>query len=161
MNIWKTLAEFPTYSHLSSNNCIQRKNRKAQFSVVLRSRQRTQTENCVLKLLFDQNISPKIIRQVESGFAGSKQVRHVGLEDASDVTIFDYARKHNFTIVTFDSDFVDLNIIKGIPPKIIWLKTGNLTTKSISELLRNSILVIHQFVESDEEEILEIIKNTP
>ena len=114
-----------------------------------------------MKLLFDQNISPKIVRQVESDFADSKQVRHVGLEDASDVTIFDYAKKHNFTIVTFDPDFVDLNVVKGIPPKIIWLKTGNLTTKSISELLRKSMVIIHQFVESEEEEILEIIKNAP
>ncbi len=113
------------------------------------------------KLLFDQNISPKIVRQVEADFPDSKQVRHVGLEDASDTTIFDYAKKHDYSVVTFDSDYVDLNVVKGIPPKIIWLKTGNLTTKSISELLRKNMSVIHKFLESEEEEILEIIKNAP
>ncbi|WPP49489.1 DUF5615 family PIN-like protein [Catalinimonas niigatensis] len=108
-----------------------------------------------------QNISPKIVRQVEADFPDSKQVRHVGLEDASDAIIFDYAKKNGYSIVTFDSDFVDLNVIRGIPPKIIWLKTGNLTTKSISNLLRKNMSAIHKFIESEEEEILEIIQNTP
>ena len=114
-----------------------------------------------MKLLFDQNISPKIVRQIELEFPDSKQVRHVGLEDASDTTIFDYAKSHDYAVVSFDSDFVDLNVVRGIPPKIIWLKTGNLTTKSISELLKNNIAAIHNFLESDEEEILEIIRNAP
>lgn len=65
-----------------------------------------------MKLLFDQNISPKIVRQVEKDFPDSKQVRHVGLEDASDTVIFDYAKKNGYSIVTFDSDFVDLNVIR-------------------------------------------------
>ncbi len=114
-----------------------------------------------MKLLFDQNISPKIVKQLELDFPDSTHVRHVGLEDASDLAIFNYAKTHGYAIVTFDSDFVDLNVVKGIPPKIIWLKTGNLTTKSISELLRNNILFIRSFLLSEEEEILEIIKNAP
>lgn len=112
-----------------------------------------------MKLLFDQNISPKIIKQVEPHFPESKQVRDLGLEDVSDIIIFDYAKKHGYSIVTFDSDFVDLNVVKGIPPKIIWLKTGNLTTKSISEILKKYISIIHDFLETEKEEILEIIKN--
>ena len=112
-----------------------------------------------MKLLFDQNISPKIVREIASDFSDSKQVRHVGLEDAFDIMIFDYAKSHGYAVVTFDADFVDLNIVRGIPPKIIWLKTGNLTPKSVSELLKNNIHVIHDFLKSDEKGILEIIKN--
>jgi predicted nuclease of predicted toxin-antitoxin system len=114
-----------------------------------------------LKLLFDQNISPKIIKQFELDFPDSTHVRHIGLEDASDLAIFNHAKTYGYAIVTFDSDFVDLNVVKGIPPKIIWLKTGNLTTKAISALLRNNILFIRSFLQSEEEEILEIIKNAP
>lgn len=63
--------------------------------------------------------------------------------------------------MTFDSDFVDLNIIKGTPPKIIWLRTGNLTTKSIAALLENHIKQIQEFLLSDDldDQILELIKN--
>lgn len=111
-----------------------------------------------MKLLFDQNISPKIVRQIESDFPGSYQVRHVGLEDASDSSIFDYAKDHGYSIVTFDADFIDLNMIKGIPPKIIWLKTGNLTTRSVSNLLKKNRDALIEFLNSGKEGILEIIQ---
>ena len=94
-------------------------------------------------------------------FPGAKQVRHVGLEDASDMLIFDFARKSNFAIVTFDSDYLDLHLVKGLPPKIIWMRTGNLTTKFVAELLTSNVELIKQFLKSDQVEdgILEIIKN--
>ena len=110
-----------------------------------------------MKLLFDQNISPKIVRQVAADFPYSKQVRQVGLEDASDTTIFHYANQNGYVIVTFDADFVDLNILKGIPPKIIWLKTGNLTTQFVSNLLIKNKTIIQNFINSNEEEVLEIM----
>ena len=112
-----------------------------------------------MNLLFDQNISPKLVKQLEHIFPEAKQVRQLGLENAADAEIFEYAKKHHYAIVTFDSDFVDLNVIKGFPPKIIWLRTGNLTTKSILELLYNNVTVIHNFLNSDENEILELIKS--
>lgn len=88
-------------------------------------------------------------------------MRHVGLEDASDMLIFDFARKNNFAIVTFDSDYLDLHLVKGLPPKIIWMRTGNLTTKFVAELLTSNVELIKQFLKSDQVEdgILEIIKN--
>jgi len=85
-------------------------------------------------LLFDQNISPKITRLVRSIYPGAVHIRSMGLEDASDTQIFEYARKKSLQIVTFDSDFADLSIVWGYPPKIIWLRTGNLTTLVISHL---------------------------
>jgi predicted nuclease of predicted toxin-antitoxin system len=110
-----------------------------------------------LKLLFDQNISPKIVKQISEDFPDSKQVRHVGLEDASDAQIFNYAKANGYAIVTFDADFVDLNVVRGMPPKIIWFKTGNLTTKAISALMKKSIRVIQDFLNLDDIGILEII----
>ncbi|HET7818375.1 MAG TPA: DUF5615 family PIN-like protein [Bacteroidia bacterium] len=110
-----------------------------------------------MKLLFDQNISPKIVKQLESSFPGSKHVLHVGLQDQSDLAIFEYAKENGYTIVTFDSDFVDLNLFRGFPPKLIWLKTGNLTTRFISELLKQNVLTIQNFVTSEEKDILEIL----
>jgi predicted nuclease of predicted toxin-antitoxin system len=114
-----------------------------------------------LNLLFDQNISPRIVNHLSSVFPEAKQVRHLGLDDAPDALIFEFAKNNNFAIVTFDADFVDLNIVRGIPPKIIWIRTGNLTTRSVAELLNRNIELIKQFLESDqpEHQILEIIKD--
>ena len=114
-----------------------------------------------MKLLFDQNISPKIVALMEVQFSGSQQVIHVGLENASDSVIFEFAKTNQFSIVTFDSDFVDLSIVKGTPPKIVWLRTGNLTTKSISDLLHMNASSIQIFLESEDAGILEIIRYEP
>ncbi len=102
-----------------------------------------------MKLLFDQNISFRLTRRIIDLFPESKQVRELGLENATDFEIFEYAKRNDYAIVTFDSDFCDLNIIKGFPPKIIWLRTGNTTTKNIEKLLRNKQGLIEIFLTED------------
>lgn len=88
-----------------------------------------------MKLLFDQNISFRVVKLIISKYPNSAQVRELGLEGSSDLEIFNYALENNFVIVTFDSDFCDLNLVKGSPPKIIWIRKGNSTTKEIAKLI--------------------------
>ncbi len=104
-----------------------------------------------MKLLFDQNISFRIINQLKEFYPEAKQVRLLGLENASDSTIWEYAKEHNYTIVTFDADFYELSNIKGHPPKIIWLRVGNTTTKSIAEILVSKHTEIVDFILSDDQ----------
>lgn len=109
-----------------------------------------------MKLLFDQNISSKIVRLLEEKFPSSTHVLFEGLENAPDLKIFNFAKKNGYAIVTFDSDFVDLSLVKDSPPKIIWLRSGNLTTTNISRLLLNNSSNVQHFLESKEKSILEI-----
>ena len=102
-----------------------------------------------MKLLFDQNISFRLISKIVDIFPESKQVRGLGLENSTDIEIFDYAKKNDYAIVTFDSDFCDLNTLKGSPPKIIWIRTGNTITKSLVNLLRNKSELIKLFLIED------------
>ncbi len=111
-----------------------------------------------MKLLFDQNISPKILKNLPPELNDSQQVRFVGLEDSADYEIFQFARTNDYGLVTFDSDFVDLNTLHGTPPKIIWLNTGNLTTKNISQLIMTNIQTIRKYLETESDDILELIK---
>jgi len=90
-----------------------------------------------MKLLFDQNISFRIVKKIQDSFPGSKQVSQVGLNQTSDINIWEYARENGFSIVTFDSDFYDLCLLRGIPPKIIWLRCGNTSTNNILLILLN------------------------
>ena len=78
-----------------------------------------------MKLLFDQNISFRILRAIESHFPEATQVRLEGLENFSDKEIWEYARDYDFVIVTFDSDFYEFSVIWGSPPKIVWIKSIN------------------------------------
>ena len=102
-----------------------------------------------MKLLFDQNISFRLVKKLKDVFFNAKQVRELGLENATDSEIFDYAKKNDYSIVTFDSDFCDLNIIKGFPPKIIWIRTGNTTIKNLELIIRGKSDTIKSFLKED------------
>ena len=99
-----------------------------------------------MKFLFDQNISFRITKKLLDHFPDCKHISDCGLENKKDVDIWNYAFNNNFSIVTFDSDFYDISIINGHPPKIIWLRTGNLTTNTMAKLLISKKTEIHSFL---------------
>jgi predicted nuclease of predicted toxin-antitoxin system len=81
-----------------------------------------------MRLLFDQNISFRILQLLPEAFFGSVTVVNQVLTDKSDREIWEFAQINGYVIVTQDSDFHDLTILYGHPPKIIWIRTGNLST---------------------------------
>ncbi|MDQ1557643.1 MAG: hypothetical protein QOD32_703 [Pyrinomonadaceae bacterium] len=98
-----------------------------------------------MKLLFDQNLSPRLPRLLADIYADSVHDREVGLRDASDNIIWDYAKSHGFAIVSKDSDFQQRSLLYGSPPKFIWLRVGNCTVKTTEDLLRKHSAAIHTF----------------
>lgn len=98
-----------------------------------------------MKLLFDQNLSPRLPRLLTDLYVGSVHVREVGLRDADDTTIWEYARLHELAIVSKDSDFQQRSLLYGSPPKFIWLRVGNCPVKTIEDLLRKHSVAIHTF----------------
>ncbi len=99
-----------------------------------------------MKLLLDQNISFRVTKMLADIFPGIAQVRELGLENSRDIEIWQFAREQQYVIVTFDADFYDISLLRGIPPKIIWLRTGNLTSKNIEKLLRENAPIIQDFI---------------
>ncbi len=112
-----------------------------------------------MKLLFDQNISFRILRRIESHFPTATQVRLEGLENSSDKEIWEYTRDNDFLIVTFDSDFYEFSVIWGSPPKIVWLKSFNQMTNAIADLIIDSKGSIMDFANDSSIDCLEVIKN--
>jgi predicted nuclease of predicted toxin-antitoxin system len=90
-----------------------------------------------MKLLFDENLSFRLCRQLDDVFPGSSQVRLAGLAEASDRAVWDYAGANGFTIVSLDADFAEWATLIGPPPKVIWLRCGNQPTEIIERLLRD------------------------
>lgn len=109
-----------------------------------------------MKLLFDQNLSFKLCQQLADLFPDSAQVRQLGLAEADDRVIWDYARDNQFTLVSHDGDFADLAVMKGQPPKVIWLRCGNQPTSVIEALLRRSAERIGEFHTDPDAQCLEI-----
>ncbi len=103
-----------------------------------------------MKLLFDQNLSHHLVSQLAKLFPGSQHVRLLGLERVDDQTVWEYAAANGFTIVSKDSDFHQRSLTFGAPPKFIWLRIGNSSTREIEQLLANRYAEIQAFVENPE-----------
>lgn len=107
-----------------------------------------------MKLLFDENLSPRLPRVLADIYPDSTHVHECGLGSADDSAVWQYARKYGFAIVSKDSDFQDRSVLHGHPPKFIWLRAENCSTGEIENLLRVAEPVIKQFNEEDEESYL-------
>ncbi len=89
-----------------------------------------------MKLLLDNNLSPRLVTQLSSLYPESRHVASLGLESASDADVWEAARQGGYILVSKDSDFNDLLSLKGSPPKVIWIRIGNCTTAELARLLQ-------------------------
>jgi len=107
-----------------------------------------------VKLLFDENVSPRLVGSVAKEFPGSAHVRDIGLRGAEDQKIWDHARERGHVIVSKDTDFRERSYVEGFPPKIIWLDVGNAGTAAIAELLQRERQRIEHFENQQESSLL-------
>jgi len=104
-----------------------------------------------LKLLFDENLSPLLAQRLAGLYPESSHVELCGLLSAEDSDVWDFAREQGFVIVTKDSDFSELSILRGSPPKVIWLRIGNCTTSRAEAELHRAFAEVNAFVEAKED----------
>ncbi len=90
-----------------------------------------------MKLLFDQNLSPRLVERLADLYPDSTHVYSLGLDRAPDLAVWSFAREHGHAIVSQDADFVDLSVMLGFPPKVIWMRRGNCSTRQIEAILRH------------------------
>jgi predicted nuclease of predicted toxin-antitoxin system len=98
------------------------------------------------QLLFDENLSPKLPALIGDQFPSSRHVRDVGLRGATDQNIWNFAPGADFTIVTKHDDFRGLSLLRGAPPKVIWLVIGNCTTPEILQVLMENVASLYSFI---------------
>ncbi|MGH7627075.1 MAG: DUF5615 family PIN-like protein, partial [Gemmatimonadaceae bacterium] len=92
-----------------------------------------------VKLLFDENLSPRLVARLADVYHGSTHVSAVGLAKAPDEAIWEYAATNDFVIVTKDDDFRQRSFLRGFPPKVIWLQFGNCSTDLIASALHDRL----------------------
>jgi predicted nuclease of predicted toxin-antitoxin system len=102
-----------------------------------------------VKLLFDQNISFRVVQQINNIFPEAKHVKDFELQFAFNQQIWAFAKANEFSIVTFDSDFYDLITLKGHPPKIIWLRIGNTTSLNLANVITKHQFIIQSFLKEE------------
>lgn len=93
-------------------------------------------------------------RRLVDLFAGSIHVRDIGMKATDDPIVWDYAQNNGFMIVSKDADMHDLSLVFGNPPKVIWVRLGNCSTRQVENLLRQNFEVIKLFYEDDSVSLL-------
>lgn len=115
-----------------------------------------------MKLLLDENIPPHLAKSLADLYPDSIHVHACGLGGADDGAVWEYAKHHQCTILSKDSDFAERTVLAGSPPKVIWVRIGNCTTSELEMLLRAAHDRIMRFiVHSDETCLLLTRRRTP
>lgn len=97
-----------------------------------------------MKLLFDENLSRKLIARMSEWYPGSVHVAEIDLLERPDREIWDFAQT-SFIIVTTDADFYELAAALGLPPKVIWLRRWRHPTRDAEIVLRRDAIRITEF----------------
>jgi predicted nuclease of predicted toxin-antitoxin system len=98
-----------------------------------------------VKLLLDQNLSYKLVSALVDLFPDSSHVRNHNLARADDQPVWEFAKAHGFTLVSKDEDFHQRSLLYGHPPKVIWLRIGNCSTRQIEVLIRSNLTKVREF----------------
>ncbi|MEK7407813.1 MAG: DUF5615 family PIN-like protein [Acidobacteriota bacterium] len=107
-----------------------------------------------MKLLFDENLSPRLCAALHDVFPGSAHVRDLGLKSAPDADVWAHASRNGFAIVTKDADFRQRSFLYGQPPKVVWIALGNCSTKAIERELRLRVAELAEFLSDEQEAFL-------
>ena len=109
-----------------------------------------------MKLLFDENLSPKLVTRLAAEFPQSVHVSRVGLDQADDETVWAFARENAMTIVTKDADFQEISLRLGMPPKVVWLRRGNCSVDETAAMLRDNVDGVRLFTADTRSAVLVI-----
>ena len=103
-----------------------------------------------MTLLFDENLSPRLIPRLAELFPSAIHVRDIGLKQSSDDDIWNYAKLHDGVIFTTDDDFRRRALTLGPPPKVILMERCDFPLRIIEELIRKQAIRISDFTRSKE-----------
>ena len=99
-----------------------------------------------MKLLLDQNLPRQLIGPLQAIFPGTTHVGGLNMAEATDEEVWSYALREEFVIVSKDTDFIHQAMLKGHPPKVIYLKIGNCSASAARDVLFLRLGTIREFL---------------
>ena len=109
-----------------------------------------------MKLLFDQNLSRKLVTRLADIFPDASHVQFFELAEKTDTEIWNFAKLNEFCIVTQDADFAERSRLYGSPLKVVWLRCGNAPTRQVESLPRSGQEAIQELLENPNLHCLEL-----
>ena len=84
-----------------------------------------------MNFLVDAQLPPALTRILAAAGHRALHVREIGLRDATDRLIWDYAVREGAVVITKDEDFAHRRLHTATGPTIVWLRVGNATTNAL------------------------------
>ena len=107
-----------------------------------------------MKLLFDQNLSPRLVNLLADLYPGSSHVYLLSLDQADDKEVWNYAKREGYLVVTKDADFNDFSLLFGFPPNVVWIRRGNCRVADVEAMLRKHRNNIGALTEDNENGVI-------
>ena len=107
-----------------------------------------------MKFLIDHNLSPKLVKELQETFPGTLHTLDLQFDRTPDIEIWKYAIENEYHILTKDTDFEQLSMLCGTPPKVVWLRIGNAPTTTVKDVLRKYLDEIMEFLNAPERSLL-------
>jgi predicted nuclease of predicted toxin-antitoxin system len=107
-----------------------------------------------VKLLFDENLSPALVRLLADLFPDSRHVHECGLGSTEDSAIWEYAILEGYAVVSKDIDFSERAVGEKRPSKVIWLRIGNASVIETEALIRRNAILIQHFSQREGDTLL-------
>jgi predicted nuclease of predicted toxin-antitoxin system len=111
-----------------------------------------------VKLLLDHNLSHKIAIRLADVYPESTQTRLLNFGRTGDSELWFYARTHGYIVVTKDRDIAELAVLRGAPPKVVWLRIGNCSANAVESMLRRSYDAIAELIVDKDRIVLELVE---
>ena len=103
-----------------------------------------------MRLLFDEQLSEALCEQLRDVFPDSVHVRPLAGASLPDERVWALAIEQGCVLVTKDEDFHRLSVLRGAPPKVVWIRLGNCATVDVVQLLRRHRDDLQAFDQQDE-----------
>ena len=105
-----------------------------------------------MRLLFDENLCEALLPALADLYPGSLHVRALGHGGATDMDVWTLAAREGCILVTRDEDFLQLSVVRGAPPKVvwIWIGLGNCSNTALVGLLRSRHADMERFAAHEE-----------
>ena len=104
-----------------------------------------------MKLLFDENLSRRLVARLADLFPESSHVVVKGLLQNPDIVVWEYAKAQGFAIVTADADFYELSMTFCPPPKVICLRRCDSSTSVAEAPIRKQAIRIAEFLQNEDQ----------
>ena len=104
-----------------------------------------------MKFWIDVQLSPALAPWLNDTFGVQAfSLEWLGLQEASDRSIFSEAREANAVVITKDQDFVHLLNQLGPPPQVVWVTCGNTSNAQMREILQQNFQKVFSLLQSGE-----------